>query len=142
VHEHGLHNLIWVWNGQDPAWYPGDARADLLADDPYAPGNQIWLYPLDPARAVRFQYTRRASGSKMIGMSENDTIPLPDMLEAFDARWLFFCTWNREKTLLPDPANQPYGVLRQYSEKYNSIERLTEIYNDPRVLTLDEMGGR
>ena len=26
----GLHNLLWVWNGQNDAWYPGDARVDIV----------------------------------------------------------------------------------------------------------------
>ena len=30
VNAHGLHNLIWVWNGQDPAWYPGDDVVDIV----------------------------------------------------------------------------------------------------------------
>jgi hypothetical protein len=46
------------------------------------------------------------------------------------------------KTLLPDPANRPYGLLRQYSEEYNSIATLRAVYNDERVLTLDEIRGR
>lgn len=28
--DHDLHNLIWVWNGQDGAWYPGDSYVDII----------------------------------------------------------------------------------------------------------------
>ncbi len=139
VNEYGLHNLIWVWNGQNPAWYPGDDRADILSDDPYGIANVTWLYPLDPARATRFKYTRRASAGKMVAMSENDVLPSLDQMWAMNTKWLFFCTWNREMVLLPDPNDRPYGVLRQYSEKYNSVKALRAVYNDARVLTLDEI---
>ncbi|WP_223164449.1 glycosyl hydrolase [Massilia rubra] len=35
VRQRGLHNLIWVWNGQDPAWYPGDDMVDIVSHDIY-----------------------------------------------------------------------------------------------------------
>ena len=136
---HGLHNLIWLWNGQDAAWYPGDAYADILADDPYPPGNYKWLHFVDNARAVRFKYTRRTNPAKMVAMSENATLPALDRMWEQNTRWLFFCTWNREMVLKPDPQNQPYGLLREYSELYNSATAMRAMYNNPRVLTLDHM---
>ena len=33
THEYGLNNLIWIWNGQDPEWYPGDDEVDLIGTD-------------------------------------------------------------------------------------------------------------
>ncbi|MCL2107135.1 MAG: hypothetical protein FWH26_08785, partial [Oscillospiraceae bacterium] len=105
-------------------------------------GDQIWLYPIDPARATRFKYTRRASASKMVGMSENDTLPNMDIMWRQNVKWLFFCTWDRERLLKPDPDNQPYGLLQECSEKYNSYERLHRVYNDPRVLNLDQLDWR
>ena len=139
VGEYGLHNLIWVWNAQHTDWYPGDGRADILADDPYPPGNLKWLYPVDPARAVRFKYTRRACPDKMVAMSENDKLPDFSMMWNQNVKWLFFCTWDREKLLKPDPDNRPYGVLREVTEEYDSMETMKAVYNDPRVLTLDEI---
>ena len=139
VGEYGLHNLIWVWNAQHTDWYPGGARADILSDDPYAQGDQAWLYTLDPARAVRFKYTRRASCDKMTAMSENDTLPSLDMMWNQNTKWLFFGTWDRERLLKPDPDNRPYGLLREVTEQYDSKETMRAVYNDPRVLTLDEI---
>ena len=34
---HGLHNLIWVWNGQHADWYPGDEFVDIIGEDIYPP---------------------------------------------------------------------------------------------------------
>jgi len=140
--EYGLHNLIWVWNAQHTAWYPGDARADILAGDPYPPGNLKWLYPLDPARATRFKYTRRASPGKMVAMSENDKLPSLNLMWNQNVKWLYFCTWDREKLLKPDPDNQPYGYLREVSQEYDSAKTMRAMYNDPRVLTLGDVDWR
>lgn len=137
--EHGLHNLIWVWNGQNPNWYPGDTQADILSDDPYALGDNLWLYPADPGRSLRFKYTRRASGSKMAAISENDTLPSLDFMWNRNTKWLFFCGWDRERLLLPDPNNQPYGLLREFSDQYNSAADYQRMYHDARVLTLDDL---
>jgi len=137
--EYGLHNLIWVWNAQHTDWYPGDNRADILADDPYPPGNYKWLYPVDPARATRFKYTRRASCDKMVAMSENDKLPDIGLMWNQNVKWLYFCTWDREKLLKPDPDNQPWGYLREVSEEYDSVKTMRAVYNDPRVLTLERV---
>jgi mannan endo-1,4-beta-mannosidase len=41
----GLNNLIWVWNGQDAAWFPGENTVEIAGNDLYPPphdyGSQI-----------------------------------------------------------------------------------------------------
>jgi len=139
VNTHGLHNLIWVWNGQNPHWYPGDEYVDMLADDPY---NDNFL---DRGFSRRFKYTRRAAPGKMVGMSENNKLFRLDSAWAMNTKWLYFVLWDREMILKcdPDPANNPEaggdGFLREYLDKYNSEEALRETYNDERVITLDGM---
>ena len=46
VNEYELNNLIWVWNGQDSAWYPGDDKVDIIGTDVY-PGEHVYTsqYP-------------------------------------------------------------------------------------------------
>ena len=141
VNGYGLHNLIWVWNGQNPDWYPGDSYVDLLADDPYHDDF------LDRGFTRRFKYTRRASPGKMVGMSENNKLFDLKRAWAMNTRWQYFILWDREMLLKrdPDPANNPEaggdGFLREYLEDYNSPEALRETYNSARVITLDEMPG-
>ncbi|MDR1465111.1 MAG: glycoside hydrolase family 26 protein [Oscillospiraceae bacterium] len=139
VTKYGLHNLIWVWNAQDPRWYVGGNRADILSDDPYVLGDINWLYQLDPARADRFKRIRRTDPGKMVAMSENDYVGPADAFWRKNTKWLFFCTWMRERTLLPDPANPPYGMSRNYNETYMRAADLRALYEDPRVLTLDDI---
>ena len=139
VNVHGLHNLIWVWNGQNPKWYPGGAYVDLLADDPY---HEDFL---DKGFARRFKYTRRAACDKMVGMSENNKVIDLKKAWAMNTKWQYFVLWDREMILKrdPDPANNPDaggdGHLREYLDEYNSAETLREVYNHERVITLDEM---
>ena len=136
---YGLNNLLWVWNAQHHQWYPGDHRVDILGDDPYAVAHLGWLYALDPARRIRFRYTRRASPNKMIAMTENDTLPNLDIMWHQNTRWLMFVTWDRERLLLPDPDNQPWGHLPEFSGRYDRASRKIRTYNDPRVITLDRV---
>ena len=49
---HGLNNLIWVWNGQDAAWYPGDEYVDIIGEDIY-PGEHV--YTSQYMRVPRFE---------------------------------------------------------------------------------------
>lgn len=41
TNEYGLDNLIWVWNGQDAEWYPGDEYVDIIGEDIY-PGERVY----------------------------------------------------------------------------------------------------
>jgi len=139
VNHHGLHNLIWVWNGQNPKWYPGDEYVDMLADDPY--GADF----LDPGFSRRFKYTRRAAPDKMTGMSENNKLIDLKWARRMNTRWQYFVLWDREMLLKPDPdpANNPDaggdGWLREYSEEYNSEAKLKQVYNCGWVVTLEGM---
>ena len=36
TNKYGCTNLIWVWNGQNPEWYPGDEYVDVIGEDIYA----------------------------------------------------------------------------------------------------------
>jgi len=142
TNEYGLHNLIWLWNAQDNDWYPGDEYVDILADDPYPPGNKAWLHYVDSSRTVRFKYTHQANPAKMVAMSEDANLPSLNRMWRKNTKWLFFCTWDREVILKPDLDNPPYGLLREYLDDYNSEKLLRAVYNDPRVLTLEQSQWR
>ncbi|WP_229487432.1 glycosyl hydrolase [Pseudoduganella lutea] len=132
VNVHGLHNLIWVWNGQDPAWYPGDDVVDIISHDIYdegdnkAYGSQLRTY---------LQARRTTPENKPVALSENGYIPDPDKLAADGAWWLWFMTWNDRDT--------PAGVTAKENfwtgEYYNTNAHKRKVYHHPLVITLDRV---
>ena len=126
--EYGLDNLIWVWNGQDEDWYPGDEYVDIIAVDLY-PGEQQYSSHVDSFLEL---YDWLGEENKMIVLSENGTMPDIDACVRDGAMWGFFCTWNGEFVLTTEGETK-------YSEKYTEKDMLTKIYNHDKVLTLDEL---
>lgn len=126
TNEHGLTNLIWVWNGQNPAWYPGDETVDIHGWDIYA-GNHV-----DTSQSGRFEDMAHNYGekTKLIALTENGCVMDPDKVMNDNARWLFWGTWA-------DPFTMKLGVV--LNDEYTTIELLEKAYNHERVLTLDEL---
>lgn len=125
VNIHELDNLIWVWNGQDKEWYPGDGYVDIIGEDIY-PEKQVYS-----SQAHRFtQALNYTDQKKMVVLSENGCLPDPDLLERDNVFWGYFTSWDRE--FIVD------GIGR-YSEEYTDKEMLKKVYNHERVITLDEL---
>lgn len=126
TNEHNLTNLIWVWNGQDPAWYPGDETVDVNGWDIYA-GKQV-----DSAQSGRFGDMAQNYGekTKLIALTENGCVMDPDKVFNDNARWLFWGTWS-------DPFTMKLGVV--VNDEYTTFDTLIKAYNHERVLTLDEL---
>ncbi|KAK3319582.1 glycosyl hydrolase family 26-domain-containing protein [Cercophora scortea] len=116
---HGINNLVWIWNSVAADWYPGDAVVDVVSADVYAQGN-------GPMSAQYDQLIKLGSDKKMIAAAEVGAAPLPDLLKAYEAHWLYFCVWSD-------------GFIE--NAEWNSLEVLREVYNHDYVLTLDEIQG-
>ncbi len=127
TNEYGLHNLIWVWNGQSGDWYPGDEYVDIIGMDIYA-GERVYTSQIDQF-LLNHSY---APTNKMVVLSENGTMIDPDLAVRDRAMWGFFCTWNGE-FVLED------GVRKTYSERYTDAKMLTKVYNSDVVVTRDEL---
>lgn len=122
--EKELNNLIWVWNTNAPrdrpgdeAWpyedfYPGDACVDVLAAD---------VYRKDYKQSHHDDLLALA-GDKPIALGEVGGLPDVTLLEE-QPYWSWFMTWGY------------FMVFRD-----NTVEHVRELYNHPRVLTLDEIG--
>ena len=125
TNEYGLNNLIWVWNAQNPEWYPGDDYVDIVGYDCYPSeqdsSSQKWYYDLMKSCSP--------SKSKIIAETENGAMFDPDAAFNDGSRWAWFSTWNGEFTLKD----------RQLSDQYTTYEMWDKIYNSERVLTLDEL---
>ncbi|AEO53670.1 glycoside hydrolase family 26 protein [Thermothelomyces thermophilus ATCC 42464] len=119
VNHHGINNLIWVWNSLSPDWYPGDDTVDILSADVYAQGN-------GPMSTQYNQLIDLGKDKKMIAAAEVGAAPLPDLLQAYEAHWLWFAVW---------------GDTFINNAEWNSPEVLKTVYTSDYVLTLDEIQG-
>lgn len=125
--EYGLNNLIWVWNGQNAAWYPGDEYVDIVGVDIYA-GEHEYSSQIDA-----FLETHSYAGeNKMVVLSENGTMINPDLSVRDRAMFGFFCTWSGE-FVMED------GLRKKYSPQYTEVEMLQKVYNSEYVVTRDEL---
>ena len=127
---YGLNNLIWIWNGQSGAWYPGDNYVDIVSTDIYDGAqnyeSQISAYNLTKSFPLQ---------SKLTALSENSNIPDPDLMQADGAWWLYFMVW--------DDADTAEGVTSSSNfwtgEYYNTNAHKVHVYNHDLVITLDEL---
>lgn len=127
VNVHGLNNLIWVWNGQDAAWYPGDEYVDIIGEDIY-PGERAY-----GSQSQRFlQASRYTDARKLIVLSENGVIPDPDLLFRDGTPWGFFCTWQGEFIEQSDTSDD-------MSERYTEKSMVHKAFNSDLVITRDEL---
>lgn len=127
TNEYGINNLIWMWNGQDPDWYPGDEYVDIVSTDIY-PGERVYSSQINSFIETR----NSAAGKKMVYLSENGCIFDPDLAVRDGAMWGMWCTWGGEFVI----ANKDINKL---SEKYTEASMVKKAYESKYVLTLDEL---
>ena len=122
---HGLNNLIWLWNGQDGDWYPGDEYVDIIGEDIYPDAHA------HSSESTRFlQAAGYTDSRKMIVLSENGTMPDPDLMLRDGTLWGFFATWSGDFVIHSGTA---------LSNKYTDEEMLKKIFNHDLVLTREEV---
>ncbi len=123
---HKLNNLIWVWNGLDKDWYPGDDVVDII-------GEHTYLEPRDysPLEEEYHKAEKYSKADKMIALTENGPVPDADLIIEKKLKWLWFCTWsetpvvNKERT--------------KYSEEFTEACELKKVYGHEYVITKDEL---
>jgi len=121
---HKLNNLIWVWNGQNPDWYPGDQYVDILSYDSY-PGKNKHTRVQSELEKIQI-----ATGQKKLtAISENGALPDIEELAAAKMPWTWFCTWNGDFVVKG----------RAYSEAYTSLEKFKSFYANDFLVTRDEL---
>lgn len=127
TNEYGLNNLIWLWNGQDREWYPGDEYVDIIGEDIY-PGERVYGSQVNKyLEAVNY-----TPNTKMTVLSENGCVPDPELLERDGAMWGFFCTWGGE-FVAKDTS------IFALSEQYTEEAMLKKAYDSELIITLDEL---
>ncbi len=120
---HQLNNLVWVWNGENAAFYPGDDYVDIVGMDMYTDydisGNTRMLDAI--------KYTIK---TKACALTECGTIPNPDYIQRDNAYWLFFALWRGDYIINSD------GSI---SYEHCSKEEIDYAYNNELYITLDEL---
>lgn len=113
---HGLNNLIWVWNGQDAAFYPGDELCDIVSLDLYYPDGS----PEAGRSGVNsFISAAGVTKNKLMAISECSVLPRPDEMSRDGCFWSFAAAWSGE-----------YAA--------DALDR-ARFYNSTAVITLDEL---
>lgn len=128
TNEWELNNLIWLWNGQNADWYPGDDVVDLIGEDIYPNPRDYDPHIGQFVNACR-AYTDEA---KMVVLSETAPVFDPDLAEQQGAMWGFFGLWSG--SIVCDPQN-----IGQYSETYMERDMLYEVYHSDLIITRDEL---
>ena len=124
TNKYGCNNLIWVWNGQNAAWYPGDEYVDIIGEDIYAAQHS---YGAQTAKFMEvLDYT---DATKIIALTENGVVPDIEQIVASNTRWAWFNTWSGDFV-------QRNG---KYSEAYTEAEILKKAYDSEFVITRDEL---
>ena len=119
VNTHGLHNLIWVWNGQCKDWYPGDSKVDIIGTDIYAAPHSY------ASQSAAFQDMTAWTGSrKLIALTENGVMPDPEFVQRDRAVWSWFCTWGGDYIQKLNVASENYTDFTMWDKVYQSEDKL------------------
>lgn len=124
VHEHGLHNLIWVWNGQSKDWYPGDDTVDIVGTDIYPPAHSYGSQSSAFAELASWP-----SSPKIVALTENGVMPDPELIQRDRAVWSWFCTWSGEFI----------QELHLATENYTEFSMWDKVYQSDDTLALDDL---
>lgn len=120
--EQNLDNLIWVWNAQNPQWYPGDEYCDIISWDNYNKSE------LDKNYSTLFGMKT----GKPIALSENGAIPEKPYGEK---NWSYFMTWNDAGDENDDTEKEDFWS----NQEINPAGHRTAIYTAQEVITLDKL---
>lgn len=128
TNEYGLNNLIWVWNGQDADWYPGDEYVDIIGEDIY-PGERVYTSQVSKYLNAATNYSDE---TKLVYMTENGCIFDPDLAIRDGAMWGMWSTWQGEFVA-------KNTAIHTLSEQYTEESMLIKAYEHEAVVTLDEL---
>lgn len=127
TYEYGCNNLIWLWNGQDDEWYPGDEYVDIIGTDIY-PGEHVYSSQIDKF----LQCANVSKERKIVVLSENGCLYDPELAVRDGAMWGFYCTWGGEFVLKS-------SKLASYSERYTEKTMLSKVYESEHMITRSEL---
>lgn len=118
VKVHKLNNLIWVWNCRLKDGYPGDQYVDVISVDIYLPE-----YALTDYKKEYEELINNTTKNKVAALAEIGYLPDAKLISDSKVPFAYFMLWSREFCI---------------GEKYNSRDKLKELYSCPYVKTLSD----
>ncbi|GAQ40178.1 mannan endo-1,4-beta-mannosidase man26A [Aspergillus tubingensis] len=118
---HNLHNLVWVCNTADPAWYPGNDKCDIATIDHYP---AVGDHGVAADQYKKLQTLTK--NERVLAMAEVGPIPDPDMQARENVNWAYWMVWSGE--FIEDGKQNPNQFLHK-------------VYNDTRVVALNWEGA-
>ncbi len=115
--DHQLHNLIWIYSGEKPDWFPGNDVVDIVGTD---------AYPKDSGDPLLTQWralNSRFNGVKLVALTEFGGVPDVERMQAVGVWWAYFASWTGSTKSVPDAT-------------------IARIYGSPAVVTQDQLRYR
>lgn len=120
---HGLKNLIWVWNGSNIDYYPGNQYVDIIGQSFYEKSKASF--------AGRFSALGNMNTARKIQtVTACDMLPNLDFMYRDNAMWLWAAVGSGEFIINEN------GVL---VETFNNRSSLNYFYNHELTVTRDEL---
>jgi mannan endo-1,4-beta-mannosidase len=122
---HGLHNLIWIWNGQSEEYLVDSSLYDIASLDIYLAQDKTF-----GSRYEQFvSLSRMTEGEKILALSECSTVPDMNLMFRDNCIWSFFGLWYGEYLIDEDG---------RYATDYTSAEDMIAVYNSEAAITLSD----
>lgn len=118
-----LNNLLWVYTGEDPDWYPGDDVVDIVGVDAYPDDQNSTLVDYWSAML------KKHNGRKMIALTEFGGVPYVDEMQMAGVWFSYFVSWTDQNRGKLGPMSVP-------------AEHLRKVYQSPGVISWDEWHGK
>lgn len=117
---HKLNNLIWIYSGYSPEYYPGDDIIDINGMDSYT-------FTMNSGALIKDYVDLKAITDKPCAVTEVGAIIDPDEMISKKTDWLWFSLWSGFQNK-PDQ-NTHENIARVYNHPYTiNSEDLPELY--------------
>ncbi|CAG8206899.1 unnamed protein product [Penicillium salamii] len=116
---HGLHNIVWVCNTAESAWYPGNDKCDIATVDHYAEAGDHGVL-----QEKWHKLNEVTGGKKVLALAEVGVLPDPEEQANTNTHWAYWMCWSDD-------------FIK--NGKYNAKEFIQQTYDSPRVLTLEDV---
>lgn len=132
TYHHRLNNLIWVFSGEQPDWYPGNDVVDVVGVDGY---------PADRSDALSGNWEplkARFDGVKLLALTEFGGVPDVERMQRFGVWWAWFMSWSGTY----GPSSMATGTVARIYQSPGVVAVAETQGVKPRFLSGTMSGGR